>query len=159
MKRSIAIVYVAGLFLLGIVIGALGMHLVNMHAFDRPLGGPPVRDMSGSGGSSSRGVRFDMVAEQLELTGEQRETVQEILADSRRQAEGMHEEMLPKVRELVDRTRERIDEVLTQEQRERLAGMEARHRGGLERLLLGHRPGDHGPMRGRRKQAEGRGRQ
>jgi len=100
MKRSIAIVYVAGLFLLGIVIGALGMHLVNMHAFDRSLGKPPVHDLPGPGGSIGRGVHFDMVAEQLELTGEQRETVKEILDDSWRQAEGLHEEMLPHVREL-----------------------------------------------------------
>ena len=152
MKRSIAIVYVAGLFLLGIVIGALGMHLFHMHALDGPFDGPPVRGMRGAGGS---GMHFEMVAEHLELTGEQRETVREILADSRRQAEGLHEEMLPHVRELVDRTRERIDEVLTPEQRDRLAEMDASRRGGLERLLLGHGPGGRGPMHGRRRPAGG----
>jgi len=31
MKRSLAFGYVIGLFLLGIVVGALGMHLVHQH--------------------------------------------------------------------------------------------------------------------------------
>ena len=157
MKRSIAIVYVAGLFLLGIVIGALGMHLVHMHAVEGPFDGPPVRGMRGAGGSMNPDMHFEMVAEQLELTGEQRETVRAILDDGRRQAVGLHEEMLPHVRELMDRTRERIDEVLTPEQRERLESMAEHHRGGLERLLLGHGPGGGPPMRGRRRPAEGRG--
>ena len=155
MKRPLAFVYVTGLFLLGIVIGALGMHLVHLQPIDGRR--PPVP--WGQGDRSGAGMHFERVAERLELTDEQREQIREILADSRHHAHGLHEEMLPRVSELVDQTRERIDGVLTPEQRDCLEEMTSQHRGGLERLFLGHGPGDHRPRRGRGPSRGGPGRE
>ena len=58
------------------------------------------------------------VADRLELTDKQRDTIRDILDDSRHEAENLHETMLPQVRELVDRTREFIgDQPLTDDDR------------------------------------------
>ena len=144
MKRSLALISVAGLFLLGIVVGAMGMHLFDAR---HPFSGPP-RD----------GERHDWHGERLDnlldLTPVQRTKIEEIRHESRVDAEALHEEMLPKVREHMERTRQRIEEVLTPEQREKFGELASRDKARFERFVLdGPR---HGPPRGhgeRRKPA------
>jgi Spy/CpxP family protein refolding chaperone len=143
MKRTIAIVYVVGLFLLGIVVGALGMHVADRHFLHHPH--PPA-----TWGHGARGAGFphiEAIAGELGLDKSQQLKIQDILTDSRHEAHQLHEEMLPRVHELMDQTHERINEVLTPEQRERLNELLANHRGGFERLFLGRGSGD--PRRGR----------
>jgi Spy/CpxP family protein refolding chaperone len=139
MKRSLALISVAGLFLLGIVVGAMGMHLFDgLHPFSGP---------------SRDGARHDWHGERLdqllELTPDQKARIDEIRRESRADAEALHEEMLPKVREHMERTRQRIEEVLTPEQREKFTELASKHRAHFERFVLdGPR---HGPPRGERR--------
>jgi Spy/CpxP family protein refolding chaperone len=143
MKRTLAIVYVVGLFLLGIVVGALGMHVADRH-FQGPARPP------GSWGHGEHPGGFwhlPGIAAELELDKSQQLEIQDILTDSRHEAHQLHEEMLPRVHELMAQTHERINEVLTPEQQERLDELLAEHRGGFERFFLGRGPGD--PRRGR----------
>ena len=149
MKRSIAIVYVLGLFLLGIVVGALGMHVVDAHFLRPALPAGPL----GHGEPRGPFSHFEAVAAELGLDESQQKKIQEILTDSRHEAHQVHEEMLPRVHDLVAQTQERVNELLTPEQRVRLDELLARHRGGFEVLFLGRGPGDH-----RRGQGRPRGR-
>jgi Spy/CpxP family protein refolding chaperone len=149
MKRSIAVVYVFGLFLLGILIGALGMHLyhgVRSPGLHRSWG--PGERQAGRGG-------FEFLSRALELTEEQEREIQSILQESRREARGMHEEMLPRVHTLMEQTHHRFIEVLTPEQEDRLDEILSRHPRSLEMIFLGHGPGDQRLRRGRPRGAKG----
>ena len=144
MKRSIAFVYVLGLFLLGILIGALGMHLYGAR---HPLPGHP-RD------GSPRGLPLTRFDELLDLTPEQQARIEEIRRESHADAEALHEEMLPKVRAHMEQTRQRIAEVLTPEQRQKFDELADEHRARFEHFVLEgpRRRPPHGGM-GRRKPA------
>jgi len=145
MKRSIAFVYVAGLFLLGILVGALGMHLWYAQRplpppFDAPgvaRGGPG--HQPGRGPGHGAGPFFlERLERQLELTPEQSRQVEAILEESHREATELHEEMLPRVQAQLEQTRQRILEVLTPEQRQKFEEFHRHHRRVLERGVLGH---------------------
>jgi hypothetical protein len=162
MKRPIAVVYVVGLFLLGIVIGALGMHVFDAHyqrpPWQAPWHGPgrgPMADEPGPGripGGPGFEGRLGWFAEQLELTAEQERQVRDVLADSHHEAEQLHQEMFPRVRALMEQTRERISALLSDEQRDRFETIVAGHRGYFERMFL-HGPGGPHPLRGKRPQS------
>jgi len=139
MKRQLALVYVAGLFLLGILVGALAMHLYHeVRSSDHPRFAGP--------GRTHRPDFSQRLERELDLTPEQMQRIDVILAESRAEGEALHAEMLPRVREQMERTRERIAEVLTPEQRERFEELHRRFRGRAERFFLGHRPGRRGEM-------------
>jgi Spy/CpxP family protein refolding chaperone len=127
MKRSLALVSVAGLFLLGIVIGALGMHLYDAR---HPFPGPPPP------GGARMGLRTERLDELLDLTPEQKARIDEIRRESRAEGEALHAEMLPRVREHLERTRKRIAEVLTPEQRAKFDELANRQRARFERFML-----------------------
>lgn len=144
MKRSIAFVYVLGLFLLGILIGALGMHLwqANQTA-PGPLGmrgnmRPPRHEAGHRPGRRPGPFFLERLGRQLDLSPEQERQIAEIIEESHREAGALREEILPKVEAQLDQTRERILEVLTEEQRERFEEFDRRHRRILERGVLGH---------------------
>ena len=139
MKRHLALVYVAGLFLLGVLVGALAMQLYHS------VNAPDPRRLPGRG-PAHRPDFADLLERRLDLTPDQVQRIDVILAESRAEAEAFHEEMLPRVREQMERTRERISEVLTPEQRERFEELHRRHRGRAERFFLGRRPGRRGEM-------------
>jgi len=71
-KRSIAILSVIGLFVIGILIGSLGTHLYYAHRLLQP-GGPP-----GMGGK----IFVDRLMARLDLTPGQRREIERILKDS-----------------------------------------------------------------------------
>ena len=73
MKRSLALVSVVGLFLLGIVVGGLGMHLYDAR---HPFSGPP-RD---GARQSFHAERLDQL---LDLTPEQEARIDEIRREGR----------------------------------------------------------------------------
>ena len=144
MNKAIAFVAVLGLFILGILIGALGMHLIYSQRFPHP----PDPDM----GEGMHGrFFFARLERHLDLSEEQKEQIGQIMMESREAGRAMHEEMLPRVHELMDETRESIIEVLTPEQRRKFARLMARHRREAERSFLGHGPGE-----GRRQGFKGR---
>jgi len=131
-KRSLALVYVAGLFLFGILIGALGMHLYYAQRFPgpRPGGGPPHQRGMGP-------FFVERLERDLELTPEQIGRIEEIVHESRIEFEGLRREMRPRLRDQMDRTTERIAEVLTPEQREKFERLRGRPDRRMERFFLG----------------------
>ncbi len=140
MSRSSAILVVAALFLSGVAIGALGMHLYYWQQLgERRPGGPP---------QSPSPMLMGWMERELDLTAEQREAIREILADSMRRGGEMRSELRPRVEELVRETSDRIAEVLTEDQRRRYEELRRRQGERFERGFLGP-PGGRGPMRRR----------
>ena len=141
MNRGVAILAVCALFLSGVAIGALGMHLYYAQRLMRP-GEPPA--LAG---------RFLVghLTRQLDLSQEQQAEIRVILDESRQAGAELRQRMRPEVEDLLLQTREAIEEVLTPEPRERFDEMHRFDRRPLERLFLGPergRPGRGGPGRG-----------
>jgi Spy/CpxP family protein refolding chaperone len=137
-KRWQALAALAGLFVLGVVSGALGAHLYYARALERPPGPPPFF-------APLMGPRLERM---LDLTPVQRDEVRIILEESRRDAEALRGDLAPRLRELMERSHRRIDELLTPEQRRRFDELRRSHRRREERFLGGrggrrhqHRPG------------------
>jgi Spy/CpxP family protein refolding chaperone len=135
MSKSIAFIAILGLFILGILIGALGMHLIYAQRF------PPSPEGPMDGGMHGR-LFFARLERQLDLSADQRERIEQIMRDSREAGEAMHEEMLPRVRELMDQTHASILEVLTPDQRQEFERLMRRHRRDAEQFFLGRGPRD-----------------
>jgi hypothetical protein len=133
-KRWIAFLSVTGLFVIGILIGALGMRLYDTHDSLIPGGFP---------GRAHPSFFIRQLGRRLDLTPEQRSRIAIILEEAHAEAEQFREEMAPRVHEHLERTHERIAEVLTERQREMLEAMLARHRGRTLEWFLGP-PGPHG---------------
>ena len=127
MKKSAAFASVTGLLILGIVIGALAMHL--WHA-----GAVGIR--SGDGPSSRRGFP-DRMEQRLGLDAEQREAIDEIMIRRHAEAQRIRAEVGPVIREHMNRTEREILEVLTPEQGDEFRRMHARQRRRAERFFLG----------------------
>ena len=144
MNKSIAFIAVLGLFILGILIGARGMHLVYVQRFPQFPERPAGDAMHGP-------AFFARLERHLDLSADQKERIGQIMRDSRQAGKAMHEEMLPRVHELMDNTRGSIMDVLTPEQRQEFERLMSRHRGDAERFFLGH-----GPRDGRRQGFKGR---
>ena len=139
MNRSTSLFVIAALFLSGVAIGALGMHLYYWQKLGpdqpgRPTGGPmPGPRMMG------------WMEREIELGPDQREAIREILADSARRGGEMRRELRPRVEELMRQTSERIAEVLTEEQHRRYEELRRRQGERFDRGFLG--PPGHGPRR------------
>jgi Spy/CpxP family protein refolding chaperone len=140
MNKGVAILAVCALFVSGVVIGVLGMHLYYVQKLTDPWQHPA---MVGR-------VMNERLVRELDLSEEQREEIQAILEDSRREGEEMRQRMRPEVEGLMKRTLEAIEEVLTPEQRERFEQMRRLDRRPIERLFLGPMDGQHGPQGGPR---------
>lgn len=144
MNRSASILVVAALFLSGVAIGALGMHLY----YWQKLGA------RGPGGPMPHGpMMIGWMERELDLSPDQREAIREILADSVRRSGELRHEMRPRIEGLMRETSERIAEVLTTEQRRRYEELRSRQRQRFDSGFLGppggpRRPGA-GPWRHR----------
>jgi Spy/CpxP family protein refolding chaperone len=137
MKRPVALLSIACVFLVGILTGALVTHLLYVRSFPQP-GERPRFERPGMRGGPGGGPRFvERLQNQLGLTPEQRSEIDEILRQSRIESDEIHEEMLPRIRAQLDRTRQRIFEVLTPEQREEFERLRKEHRGRAEQFFLG----------------------
>jgi Spy/CpxP family protein refolding chaperone len=152
MRRPVALLSIACVFLVGILVGALGTHLLYVRSLPQPAE-LSRGDRPGPGGGPAVGPRFvERMTQRLGLSEEQRREIDEILRQSREESDALHDEMLPVIREQLERTRQRIFEVLTPEQREEFERLRREHRGRTERFFLGgesgHRrkgPGRRGP--------------
>ncbi len=148
MKQAAAMVSVVGVFLIGILVGALGMHLYDEKKVTWRPGDDPGREIRRPAGA----IFAQRVARHLELTDVQRDEIESIRHESRIRAEEMRREMAPVVREQMEEARRRIMEVLTPEQQERLDQLGRRERRMVERFLLGERGRPEGPgRRGQRR--------
>lgn len=127
MKRSLALLAVAALFFVGVVVGILGTHLFYARQLQKP------------GGLAALGNRLFVASleRRLDLTAEQRQEIDAILEESRREGNALRQEVAPRVMALVERTSERIEEVLTPEQRRKYERLRRRHRRRAELYLLG----------------------
>lgn len=129
MKRWTAAALLAVAFLLGMVIGGLGvelLHLRRIAPWHHSGEGPP-----------GFGFLVHRLERRLELTPEQARQVEEILARARRDLGDMHREVRPRVHRRLEEARSEIEEVLTAEQREELRRLRPR--------LLPRRHHRHGP--------------
>jgi len=123
-SRLAALAVVAALFVVGICVGALGMHLFEAHQVRAPA--PP------------GGERFIARLErELNLTDEQRRSIDAIVEQSRREGDVLHREMLPRVREHMRATREKIRDVLTPAQQIRFEELNRENRRRSEHFFLG----------------------
>lgn len=136
MKRASAVLAVLAVLLLGIVVGVLGTHLFYAQRFREP----------GRWSEMAGDFFARRLERELNLTEEQRQAIDQIMAESRVEGFALREEMRPRVSAMMRRTSERISEVLTPEQRQRFAELQEKHRGRAERFLLGP-PGGPGPGR------------
>jgi Spy/CpxP family protein refolding chaperone len=126
-NRTVALLAVVALFVSGVVIGALGMHLYYAERLIRP-GAPPMMAARMLGGHLER---------RLDLSVEQQRQIETILAESRREAAELRIRLRPDVEALIERTGERIAAVLTPQQRREFDEMRRRDRRRTEQLLLG----------------------
>ena len=136
MNKSIAILAVCALFISGVAIGALGMHLYYVQKLTSRWQHPA---MVGR-------MMNERLARELDLSDEQQQEIQTILEGSRRRGAEMREYMRPRVEQLMRRTETAIEEVLTPEQREKFEQMRRHDRRPIERLFLG--PADGSGARG-----------
>lgn len=127
MKRWQALVALAGLFVVGVVAGALGAHLYYARALDRPPAPPPFF-------AGRIGPRLER---HLDLTPEQRVELRQVLEETRREAEAMRREMGPRMREVMEHNEQRIRALLTPEQRDRFDELRRRQRRRSDRFLGG----------------------
>lgn len=127
MRRSTAVVAIVALFLVGVVVGALGYQSFLMGQLRRP------------GGFAAWGTRLlaSDLKRHLDLTPQQEAEVERILAESRAESIALHREMRPRVRAILDRTHARISAVLTPTQRAEFERFRARRHGRLMHLFGG----------------------
>jgi hypothetical protein len=130
-RRWIALATVASLFVVGVVVGALGMHLYYAQRLGRP-GAPP--------GMIARSFE-DRLQRELRLSPEQMSQMHAILEEGHAERERIHAELAPRVHEHMERIHRRIlQEVLTPEQRVRFEELHAAHPRRADAFVL-HPPG------------------
>jgi len=148
MKQTAAIVSVVGVFLIGILVGALAMHLYHAESRLWHPAGRPGFDRSGPDQPFlSRPTFAQRLEKVLELSEEQQDEIAAILAESREKSTAMRQELQKPVRELMEETRRAIHKVLTAEQQARFSRLSRRERRMAERFFLGEpgRRGERGP--------------
>lgn len=145
MKRTSALLSVFSLFLSGLAIGALGMHLY--HGRSGPPTGPHFV-------GPPHGRMLAMLERRLDLTPEQREQVVAIHEESRRASHEIRRELRPQLERQMEETREKIRAILTPEQQARFDELHEELKSRFGRFLLGE--GRHG-RGGRGGRGPGRG--
>jgi Spy/CpxP family protein refolding chaperone len=139
MSRGWALVSVFALFLAGISIGALGMHL-----YQERTGRGPRGPFAGPGRPFAR-----YLESRLELTPEQRKKIVAIRRESWRESESLRRELRPRIEKQMESTREKLLAVLTPGQREELEKLLRDDPRAFHRFFLGEgerpRGGEPGP--------------
>lgn len=142
MNRALAIVTVLSLFVAGIAIGALGMHIYHdrwlLHPDDSP--GP------------ERGFVTRRLYRLLDLSADQQRQVDAILQRSHEEAMALRDDLHPRVMAIMDRAHEEIAGILNSEQREAFQRLLEENRRRAEHFFLGP------PGRGRHRRWGGPGR-
>jgi len=141
MSRVGAFAAVFGLFVLGVLTGALAVHLFYAHAL--AVHRPP--EWIG------RGPLVGALSRRLDLTSQQQDQLREILTDARREGEMLRQRLRPEVEAQMERTRKRIEAILTPEQKREFERLHAEHRHWADRFFLEPPPPpDEGMPPGRR---------
>ena len=137
MKQTAAFVSVVGVFLIGILAGAMAMHLYHAETGAWPPAGRPGFDRPGPPQPASRPPFARSLEKTLNLSAKQQEEIGAILEESREKSVAMRHELQKPVRELMEETRKAIHDVLTPEQQERFLQLSRRERRMAERFFLG----------------------
>jgi Spy/CpxP family protein refolding chaperone len=133
MRRPAAIGVVITLFLVGVVVGALGADLVAHRRGQRPGGG------NGAGGHNAAAE----LQRRLDLSPDQRRQVDTILADSHRDAAALWEEVRPRLMTIVENGNDRIEKILTPSQKPEFQRYRAERLGHVHHLVHGLGPAGH----------------
>jgi Spy/CpxP family protein refolding chaperone len=136
MKRSVALLSVVAVLIVGVAIGIVGTHRFYAQKFRRPDGPPGLMGRS----------FVDRLEGHLDLTADQRRQIDEILERSHEEAEMLRHEMQPRLRQLFESTGAEIEAILTPEQQEKFRQLRESQRGRMDRFL-GPRGGRHPPGR------------
>lgn len=116
MKRSTAALAVLGIFVIGAVAGAFGVHLFYLRHLREP------------GGMARWGARLlaEDLKRDLDLTPEQARQVDAILLETRKETMAIKLEIKPEMVAALKRSRERIEAVLNPEQKAEYKKMQER---------------------------------
>jgi Spy/CpxP family protein refolding chaperone len=119
MKRSSALAGVVALFLVGVVVGALGAELVRLH---HPWGIAAGPHGPGAGPLGHLGMGHRMMAAELkrrlDLTADQQRQLDAILADTHRETLAIWREVRPRAVAVIEQGENRIAQILTPRQRQ-----------------------------------------
>ena len=124
MRHAVAVTWVFALFLMGIAIGAFGMHLYESHHMPWHPRGPA----AGHRGMGPPPHVLEGLMDELDLSADQRARVRVLLDESRRKAEDLRHQVSPQVQAQMEEMHRQIMEVLTPEQQQQLEGMHPRLR-------------------------------
>ncbi len=132
MKRSSAVAGVVALFLVGVVVGALGGELVHRH---HPWGmahgpGGPIGHL----GMGHRMMATELTR-RLDLTADQQRQVEPILAETHREAQAIWREVKPRVIAVIEQGENRIAQILTPRQRQEFEVYRRERAERLQRML------------------------
>lgn len=116
MRRSSAIAGVVALFLVGVVVGALGANLVNRH-HSRAGGSSARRAGPGLHGGGHR-MMAEELKRRLDLTADQQRQLDTILAETHRETQALWQEVRPRVVAMIEQGQNRIAQILTPKQRQ-----------------------------------------
>jgi Spy/CpxP family protein refolding chaperone len=133
MRRSSAVAGVLALFLVGVVVGALGVNLVNCH---RPWCSPSVRHAGHMGGRRMT----EELRRRLDLDADQQRQLDAILADTHRQTQAIWLEVRPRVVAVIEQGQHRIEGILTTPRQRQEFEVYRQERAAHLRLLLGTGP-------------------
>jgi hypothetical protein len=130
MRRSSAVAGVVALFLVGVLVGALGDNLIGRH---RMRAGP-----GGFGGHGGHGAHMMMSAElhrRLDLSADQQRQLDAILADTHRETLALWQEVRPRVLAVIERGQNRIAQILNPRQRQEFEVFRRERAERLRRLV------------------------
>jgi Spy/CpxP family protein refolding chaperone len=136
MRRSSAVAGVVALFLVGVVVGALGAELVSRRPARGGAGGPLGAHL-GAGGHRMMAAEL---RRRLDLTAEQQRQLDAILADTHRETQALWQEVRPRVLAVIERGQNRIAQILTPRQRQEFEVYRRERAEHLRRMLDEHLP-------------------
>jgi|CXWL01.1.fsa_nt_gi hypothetical protein len=125
MRRGTALLAIVALFLSGVLVGVLGTHVFYL---------AKIRQPGGLGELSASVLAWDL-KHRLNLSPEQSQQVDSILADTRREGLEIRKQTVRDVLALVERSQGRLAEVFTAEQRAEFERYRQRHKTIVERFF------------------------
>ena len=108
MRRSLAVLAVLGLFLVGVLVGVVGTHAFYLHR---------IHSQGGLVGFATH-LLTDSLERRLDLDAAQKRQLAVILDDTHREMYQLHREIAPRVLAILQRTTTRIEAMLSPEQKQ-----------------------------------------
>jgi hypothetical protein len=135
MRRSSAVAGVLALFLVGVVVGALGVNLVNCH---RLWCGPPPAFHHGGHPGGRR--MAEELHRRLDLDAGQQRQLEAILVDTHRETQAIWQQVRPRFSTVIEQGLDRIAGILTTPRQKQEFEVYRKERASHLRLLFGTGP-------------------